>query len=182
MADITQKTKRWFLVAGVILILLGMVAIAVPLAASVAIEILFGWIFVLSGVVTIVHSFRALSSGKCILRLLSGIFYLATGIIFLGYPMQGVLVLAVLLAVFFILEGVIKIAVAIQLQPRPNWGWMLASGIAALILAAIIFSGYPGNEAWLLGLLVGLNLLFSGWTMLMLSAVPGETVQKLSKN
>jgi uncharacterized membrane protein HdeD (DUF308 family) len=68
-------------------------------------------------------------------------------------------------------EGIIKIAVALQLRPISNWGWMLASGIAALILAAIIFSGYPGSAAWMLGLLVGLNLIFSGWTMLMLSAV-----------
>ncbi len=172
MSDIMQQTKRWFLGAGVILILLGGAAISVPLAASVAIEVLFGWIFVLSGVVTIVHSFRALSSGKCILRLLSGILYLAIGIMFLVYPMQGVLTLTLLLAILFMFEGVMKIAVAVQLRPMPNWGWMLASGTAALILAAIIFSGYPGSAAWILGLLVGINLIFSGWTMLMLSAVP----------
>jgi uncharacterized membrane protein HdeD (DUF308 family) len=171
MPDITRETKRWFRGAGIILILLGAAAIAVPLAASVAIEVLFGWIFVISGVVTIVHSFRALSSGKCVLRLLGGIFYLAIGLIFLGYPMQGVLTLTLLLAILFMFEGIIKIAVAMQLRPKQNWTWMLASGIAALILSAIIFSGYPGSAAWMLGLLVGLNLLFSGWTMVMLSAV-----------
>ncbi|MGB2601052.1 MAG: DUF308 domain-containing protein [Candidatus Omnitrophota bacterium] len=171
MSDITQETKRWFLVAGVALILLGAAAIAVPLAASVAIEVLFGWIFAIGGIVTIAHSFRALSSGKCILRLIGGIFYLAIGIMFLVYPMRGVLTLTLLLAILFMLEGVIKIAVAVQLRPMTNWGWMLASGIAALILAAIIFSGYPGDAAWVLGLLVGINLIFSGWTMLMLSAV-----------
>ena len=174
MSDITQETKRWFLGAGIILILLGAGAIAVPLVASVAIELLFGWIFVLSGVVTIVHSFRALSSGKCVLRLLSGILYLAIGIIFLRYPLEGVLTLTLLLAVLFVFEGAIKIAVALQLRTISNWGWMLASGIAALILAAIIFSGYPENVAWMLGLLVGINLIFSGWTMLMLSSVPGD--------
>jgi uncharacterized membrane protein HdeD (DUF308 family) len=172
MSNIIQETKRWFLAAGIILIILGTAAIAVPLAASIAIEILFGWIFVLSGVVTILHSFRALNSGKCILRLLSGILYLAIGIMFLRYPLEGVLTLTLLLAILFMFEGVIKIAVAVQLRPMPNWGWMLASGAAALILAAIIFSGYPGNVAWMLGLLVGINLIFSGWTMLMLSAVP----------
>ena len=128
----------------------------------------------LSGVVTIVHSVRALSSGKCVLRLLSGILYLAIGIIFLRYPLEGVLTLTLLLAVLFVFEGAIKIAVALQLRTISNWGWMLASGIAALILAAIIFSGYPENVAWMLGLLVGINLIFSGWTMLMLSSVPGD--------
>ncbi|MGB2599252.1 MAG: HdeD family acid-resistance protein [Candidatus Omnitrophota bacterium] len=175
MSNIIQGTKGWFLGAGIILIFLGAAAIAVPLAASVAIEVLFGWIFVLSGVVTILHSFRALSSGKCILRLLSGILYLAIGIMFLRYPLEGVLTLTLLLAILFMFEGVTKIAIAVQLRPRPNWGWMLASGTAALILAAIILSGYPGNVAWILGLLVGINLIFSGWTMLMLSAVPNTT-------
>ncbi|MGB2630761.1 MAG: DUF308 domain-containing protein [Candidatus Omnitrophota bacterium] len=174
MSDIIQETKGWFLVAGIILILLGAAAVAVPLVASVAVEVLFGWILVLSGIVTIVHSFRALNSGKCILRLLIGILYLAIGIMFLRYPLEGVLTLTLLLAILFMFEGVIKIAVAVQLRPMSNWGWMLASGIAALILAAIIFSGYPGSVAWMLGLLVGINLIFSGWTMLMLSAVPGD--------
>jgi len=145
------------------------------LAAAIAVEILFGWNFVLSGVVTIVHSFRALSSGKCILRLLSGVLSLGIGIIFLAYPLQGVLTLTLLLAILFVFQGVIRIGVALQLRPMSNWGWMLASGIAALVLASIIFSGYPGNVAWILGLLVGINLVFSGWTMLMLSAASDAT-------
>ncbi len=172
MPNVMQETRGWFMGAGIILILLGVAAISMPLAASIAIEILFGWIFVISGVVTIVHSFRALNSGKCIFRLLGGIFYLAVGIMFLVYPMQGVLTLTLLLAILFTFEGVMKMAVAVKLRPVSNWGWMLASGIAALILAAIIFSGYPGDVTWVLGLLVGINLVFSGWTMLMLSAVP----------
>ena len=169
MSDITQETKRWFHGAGIVLIILGAVAIAVPLAASIAIEILFGWIFISGGAVPIVHSFRALNSGRCILRLISGVLYLAVGIMFMAYPLQGVLTLALLLAAIFMFEGIIKIALAAQLRPSPNWGWMLASGIAALVLSFMIFSGYPGSAAWMLGLLVGLNLLFSGWTMLMLS-------------
>jgi uncharacterized membrane protein HdeD (DUF308 family) len=169
MPNVMQETKKWFLASGIILIILGSAAIALPLAASIAIEILFGWIFVMSGVVTIVHSFRALNSGRCILRLLSGIFSLAIGIMLLTYPMQGVLTLTLLLAILFVFEGVMKVAVSIQLRPTPNWAWMLASGIAALILAGLIFSGYPGNVAWVLGLLVGINLIFSGWTMIMLS-------------
>ncbi|NQT22709.1 MAG: HdeD family acid-resistance protein [Candidatus Omnitrophica bacterium] len=170
MSDIMRQTKGWFLGAGIILIILGAVAISVPLAVSIAVEILFGWIFVLSGVVTIIHSFRALNSGKCILRLLIGIAYLAIGIMFLMHPMQGVLTLTLLLAILFAFQGITQVAVALRLRPLPNWGWMLVSGIAALILAAIIFSGYPGNVAWILGLLVGINLIFSGWTMLMLSS------------
>ena len=174
MSEVIQKTKGWFLGAGIILIFLGTAAITVPLVAAIAIEVLFGWLFVVGGFVTGIHSFRALNSGKCILRLLCGILYLAIGIILLGYPMQGVLTLTFLLAILFIFEGIIKVAVAVQLRSTPNWGWMLASGIAALILASIVFSGYPGSATWVLGLIVGINLIFNGWTMIMLSAVQVE--------
>lgn len=169
MTDILKANKGWFMGAGVFLILLGTAAIAVPLFASLAIETLFGWIFLVGGLIKIVHSFRALNAGKCLLRLLGGIIYLATGVIFLCYPLQGVLTLTFLLAILFVFEGLMKIAVSLKIRPMLNWGWMLTSGIAALILAAIIFSGYPGNVAWVLGLLVGINIVFSGWTMLMLS-------------
>ncbi len=174
MVNIMQETKKWFTGAGIMLIVLGGVSIVVPVVASVALELFFGWIFVACGIVTIIHSFRALISGKCILRLLSGILYFAVGIMLLAHPMQGVLTLTLLLGILFVFEGIMKVAVSVQLRPMKNWGWMLVSGIAALMLAVVIFSGYPGNVAWVLGLLIGINLLFSGWTMLMLSAVQGE--------
>ncbi len=175
MADTMKADKGWFLGAGVILILLGAAAIAVPIVASLAIETLFGWILLAGGLIKIVHSFRASNTGKCLLRLLGGVMYLAIGGIFLFYPLQGVLTLTLLLAILFVLEGIIKIAVSLRIRPMLNWGWMLTSGIAAFILAVLIFSGYPGDTTWVLGLLVGINLVFSGWTMLMLSA-SGVTV------
>ena len=170
MSDIIQKTKGWFVGAGILLILLGTAAIALPLVASIAIEILFGWLFVVSGIVMSVHSFRALSTGRCFLRLLIGIFYVAVGVMLLAYPMQGVLTLTLLLAILFMLEGAMKISVAVRLRSMPNSGWMLASGIAALVLAGIIWAEWPGSAAWILGLLVGINLIFSGLTMVMLSS------------
>ena len=170
MSDIMQKTKGWFVGAGIILILLGAAAIALPLAASIAIEVLFGWLFVVSGIVMSVHSFRALNTGRCLMRLLIGILYVAIGVMFLAYPMQGVLTLTLLLAILFMFEGVVKISVALRLRSTPNWGWMLTSGIAALVLAGIIWAEWPGSASWILGLLVGINLIFGGWTMVMLSS------------
>ena len=170
MSNIIKETRIWFLVAGIILILLGMAAIAVPLAASIAIEVIFGWIFAISGIVKIVHSFRALSTGKCVLRMIEGILYLTVGIMFLKYPLSGVLTLTLLLAILFLIEGLIKVVVSLQLKPVFSWGWILASGIASIALAALIFYGFPSQVAWILGLLVGINLLFSGVTMLMLSS------------
>ena len=169
MTDMMKVNKVWFLGSGILLIILGAIAISVPLIASLAIETLFGWILLLGGLIKIVHSFRALSAGKCLLRLVGGIIYCAVGGIFLVYPLQGVLTLTLLLAILFIIEGIIKVSVSLQIRPALNWGWMLISGIAAFILATLIFSGYPSDATWVIGLLVGINLIFSGWTMLMLS-------------
>ncbi len=170
MQDIAQQTKGWFLGAGIIMILLGAAAITVPLAASIAVEVIFGWIIALSGVVKIVHSFRALSTGRCALRLIGGILYLIVGIMFLKYPLSGVLTITLLLAILFALEGAIKIVVSLQLKPVFSWKWLLASGIAAIVLAVILSSGFPGEAAWMLGILIGVNLLFSGMTMVILSS------------
>jgi len=170
MSDIIRENKKWFIGTGIIMILLGGAAIALPLATAIAIEVFLGWIFIISGVVTSVHSFRALTSGKCILRLFIGIIYFAIGATFLVYPMQGVLTLTLLLAILFMFEGVLKISVVVRHRLLPNRGWILASGIASLILSGIIWAGWPGTAAWVLGLLVGINLIFGGWTMLMLSS------------
>jgi len=170
MSDIAEKKRKSFVGGGIILILLGAGAIALPLAASLTIEAIFGWIFVISGIVTMAHSLNALNSGKCFLRLLSGIFYLAIGIMFLAYPIQGVATLTLLLAILFTFQGVIKIAVAIRLKPMQNWNWMLISGVSSLILSGIIWAGWPSSVSWVLGLLVGINLMLSGWTMLMLAS------------
>ncbi|MBD3296540.1 MAG: HdeD family acid-resistance protein [Candidatus Omnitrophica bacterium] len=168
--DTLHKAKSWFIGGGILLLILGVAAIVLPVVAAVAVEVLFGWILILSGIVTIVHSFRALSTGRCILRFLIGLIYLAIGTTFLVYPLTGVLTLSLFLAILFIVDGVFKTAVALQLRPLSGWGWMLASGIVALMLAGIIFSGFPGEVAWMLGLIVGINLIFSGWSMIMLGS------------
>lgn len=168
--DTFHKARSWFIGAGILLLILGIAAIILPVVAAVAVEILFGWILMLSGIITIVHSFRALSTGRCILRFLIGLIYLVIGGTFLVYPLTGVLTLSLLLAILFIVDGVFKTAVSLRLRPLPNWGWMLASGIVALILAGIIFSGFPGEVAWMLGLIVGVNLIFSGWSVIMLGS------------
>ena len=170
MSDVVERARKNFVIPGIILILLGTGAIALPLAASIAIEVIFGWIFVINGIATIIHSFNAMYPGRCFLRFLSGLFSLAIGIMFLAYPIRGAETLTMLLAILFTFQGIININVAMRLRPIKNWGLMLISGIASLVLSGIIWAGWPSSVSWVLGLLVGVNLLFAGWTMLMLSS------------
>ena len=88
---------------------------------------------------------------------------------FLRYPLSGILTLTLLLAVVFLLEGILKIALSFKVKPQSNWGWLLVSGIAGIILAIIIILEFPAAAAWILGLLVGINLLISGLTLVMLA-------------
>lgn len=171
MSDIMQNTGRWFTITGIILIALGIAAVTLPFTTSITIEMLFGWILTISGIVKVIHSLRALNSGRCFLRLVSGFFYLCIGILFLIYPMQGLLTLVFILAILFMLDGIVKIAVAIQLKPLQNWGWMFANGITSFALSGIIWLGWPDSGSWVLGLLIGINLIFSGITMFMLASV-----------
>ena len=171
MSDIIQTTKTLFMVTGTIMVLLGLTAIALPLAASMAIEIIFGWIFILGGIATAVHSLRAQKCGKCFLRLIGGILYFMVGLMFLKYPNSGIFTLGLLLAFVFMTEGMIKLVIAAKLGPQPKRGWLLISGLAGIAVALIIFLGFPGETAWVLGVLVGVNLLLSGLTMLMVPAI-----------
>ena len=94
------------------------------------------------------------------ISLMGAIIYIVVGILMLIYPLTGILTLTLLIGIFFLLEGIAKIAVSFELKPATNWGWLLFSGIIALIMSAIILFGWPGTSLWVLGLLVGITLYF----------------------
>jgi uncharacterized membrane protein HdeD (DUF308 family) len=158
--------EHWvlILVEGVILLILGMAAILVPPIATLAVDILFGWLFFLSGLVGLITTIWMRQAPGFWWSLLSAFLGIAAGIALIGWPVRGVLSLTLILIVFFVIEGVASIMFALEHKRELSgrWGWMLWSGIVDLILAAIIFAGLPGTAAWALGLLVGINLVFGG--------------------
>jgi uncharacterized membrane protein HdeD (DUF308 family) len=153
-----------FLVEGIILVVLGLLAIVVPPIATLAVEILFGWLFLISGVVGLVTTFWMRQAPGFWWALLSAVLGIGAGIVLLAWPLSGVLSLTLVLIVFFAIEGVASIMYALEHKRELSgrWGWMLSSGIVDLILAAIIFAGLPGTAAWAIGLLVGINMIFGG--------------------
>lgn len=157
-----------FLVEGVILVILGVLAIVIPPVATLAVTILIGWLFIVSGIVGLVTTFMARQAPGFWWSLLSAVVAIAAGVLLLVWPLSGVLTLTLLLIVFFTIEGVLTIMYALEHKKELSgrWGWMLASGIIDLVLAAIILAGLPGTAAWAIGLLVGINLLFGGVSMI----------------
>lgn len=164
--DVIQKNRALITFEGIIFLLLGIAAIAFPVFFTFGLEQLIGWLFVIGGFAQGVRAFQMWGSPGNFASLVSGILSLVVGVLLLVYPLGGALTLTLLLTVFFFLEGVFKIAFSISYREYLNWGWLLLSGVLALIMAAIIWSGWPGTALWVLGLLVGINMIFFGASLL----------------
>ena len=170
---------RLFLFQGAIMIGLGVLAIAAPVWATLAVDVYVGWLFLISGVIGLIAMFSARSVPGFLWTFVTALLSVAVGALLLWRPVEGVLSLTIVLTAFFIAEGIFQTAAAlIYRDGMPgSWGWLLVSGLADLALAAIIIMGWPGTVVWILGLLVGVNLLTSGWAVVMVALGAREIVQ-----
>ena len=159
---------KLFLIEGIVLVILGCLAVAVPPIASLAVEIVIGWIFLVSGLVGLFTTYMMRGLPGFWWSLLSAILAILAGIVLLAWPLTGILSLTLVLIVFFVIEGVASIMYALDHRSglTGRWGWMLASGIIDLILAAIIVAGLPGSAAWAIGIIVGVNMLLGGVSLI----------------
>jgi uncharacterized membrane protein HdeD (DUF308 family) len=162
----TTLRDHWtlFLIEGAILLVLGVLAIAVPQIATLAVAILIGWLFLVSGIVGVITTFWMRTAPGFWWSLVSAILGIGAGLVLLLSPATGALSLTLILVVFFIIEGVASIMFALdhKRELSGRWGWMLASGIIDLILAAAVFAMLPNAAAWVIGLMVGINLVCGG--------------------
>lgn len=165
-AVVSAIHEHWvlFLVEGIVLVMLGALAILVPPLATITVTILIGWLFLISGAVGLFTTFWMRHAPGFWWSLLSALIAIFAGFLLLVWPLTGALSLTFVLTAFFIIEGIASIMYAIEHrnQLSGRWGWMLLNGIIDLILAALIITGLPGSVAWALGLLVGIDLLFGG--------------------
>ncbi len=164
-ADLKRlRVIAWVFVA------IGALSIIWPVVATIAVSQLIAWLLVFSGISGIVMWARLRGHSGGLIALGTAVMGLALGTIFLFYPFVGAGTLTMMLAVLFLLEAAGSFAIGFALRGKvAGWGWIVASGATALLMAILIFSGWPGTATWLLGLLFGLNLLSTGISMLMLS-------------
>jgi uncharacterized membrane protein HdeD (DUF308 family) len=170
-----------FLLEGIALVVLGMLALAAPAFASLAATIFFGWILLISGIIGFIATFRARHAPGFTWSLISAILGVAAGVLLLGAPLQGTLSLTAIVIAFLLVEGIVSIIYALEHRSGESgsWGWMLASGVLDLILGGILLSGLPGTAVWALGVLIGINMVFGGTSLIAmaLSARP-QSVSK----
>ena len=155
---------RLFLTEGIVLLILGILAIVVPQIATIALAVFIGWLLLVSGIVGLIATFRMRSAPGFGWSLISAILGIAAGILLLRSPVSGALSLTLILTAFLTIEGVVSILFALEHKRELSgrWGAMLFSGLVDLFLAGIIFAGLPGTAAWAIGLLIGINLVFGG--------------------
>jgi len=169
--DVVAKAFRdnwkFFLIEGIILAFLGMLAAAVPPVAGLAITIILGWLVLISGLIGLVNTFYMHRAPGFWWSLLSAVLAIVVGGLLLAQPTMGLVSLTYILIAFLIIEGVATIMFALEhrRQLTGRWGWMLASGIVDLFLALLVLGGLPGSVDWALGLIIGINMVFGGASM-----------------
>jgi uncharacterized membrane protein HdeD (DUF308 family) len=156
------------LVPGILLILLGGAAIILPLLAPLSIAKLLAWIFLISGITRIIHAILSHQAGVFGVKLLESILDLLLGILLATNILVGTLSLTLLVGITIFISGVLAVVRAFSLRPASNWGWLLFSGIIRIILGIIIWSKWPSNAEWLIGLFVGLAFLATGLSLIKL--------------
>lgn len=153
----------FYLTEGVILLVLGLLAILVPPVATISVTIVIGAVFFASGVAGLTSTFTGRRAPGFWWSLISAVLGIVVGLLLLARPISGAISLTLVLIAFFIAEGIFSILFGFaQRRHVSTWGWMIASGVVDLALAGILLSGLPGDAAWALGLLVGINLIFGG--------------------
>ena len=169
---ITAIAAHWkaFLIQGLVLCVLGLLAIGAPYFTTLAIDILIGWLFMMGGIVRALALFKAKHMPGYWWSMLGAILAIVLGFVLIARPVDGALTLTMLLIILFAIEGVSGILSALVFrQYSSNWIWPLISGVMNLVLVVLILQGWPGTATWAIGLLAGINLFFMGASLIMLS-------------
>jgi len=175
-ADLVRQASTWSIVWGVLLVVLGMLAVGSPVLAAVAVNAVLAWLIVLAGIVHLILAFQAHRAGSLIWRLLVGLAYVFFGVYLIAHPALGVASLTLLLAALFLIEGIFDLALFFQARSIGGSSWILIDGVITLLLGLMIYLQWPSSSAWAIGTLVGVSMIISGVTRIMLSL----TVRKIT--
>jgi uncharacterized membrane protein HdeD (DUF308 family) len=168
LASAIHTHWKLFLAQGILMMVLGFLAVAVPNIATLAVEIFVGWLFFVAGISRALSVWRSRQMPGFGWSMLTAVLAVVLGLILILRPLEGVLTLTMVLVAFFLVSGIASILGAIEhRQHLRSWGWVLFSGIVDLLLAYLIWVGWPSSASWAIGLLVGINMLFLGLSLVM---------------
>jgi uncharacterized membrane protein HdeD (DUF308 family) len=160
------------LLLSIFLIISGIVAILMPNVSTIVAETWIAVILAVSGVTKLIYAFQSREDGGFIWKLLLSILYIATGVYLFAFPLSGILTLTLLFGSFLLTEGVFELILAYQLRAQKNWGWLLTNAIVTLVLGGIVWAQWPSDAPWLIGTLLGVSILSTGISRLVVSLNP----------
>ena len=164
-----RRVSGWSIVLGIVMILVGMIAIGAPLIAGVVVVYVVAWTAIFNGGAQLVYGFRTHSGGRLVLEILLGLLYIVAGVFILLHPAGGLLALTLIIACILLVYGAVALVLAFQMRPHPGWGWVLFDAIVTIVLGGLIWAHWPINSEWVAGTLVGISFIASGVSRLMLS-------------
>jgi uncharacterized membrane protein HdeD (DUF308 family) len=169
LSALAPKAINWSIALSILLIIAGFIAICIPSVSGVAITLIFGWLMILSAVTHLVFAFKTHTTGGLIWEILIGAIYLITGVYLILHPIAALFALTLILACYLFFEAIVEFIQYFQLRPRHGAGWLAVDGVVTLILAVMIWRSWPASSVWVIGTLVGISMIFSGFSRLMLS-------------
>jgi uncharacterized membrane protein HdeD (DUF308 family) len=173
---IARESIGWSIALSVLLIVIGLFALAAPLLAGVAVTALIAWLLILGGFGHLVLAWHVRGAGAHFWEALIGLAYIAIGVFLLLHPLAGLVSLTLVLAIYLLAKGIFELAMGLRLRPVPGSGWLVVDAIISLILSALIWRHLPYTAGWVVGTLVGFAILFSGISRLALSLAARKVV------
>jgi uncharacterized membrane protein HdeD (DUF308 family) len=152
----------WLLALGIVQIIAGWIAIAIPVVASFAAVAIFGAVLLVTAIFQLIHAFRVRAWPRSAWYGLGGVFYAIAGLLVAINPIGGALTLAAIIAILFIADGVLRVAFGTSVRPLAGWGWLVAAGLCSIVVGVFLLIGWPATALWVTGLLLGVNLVFTG--------------------
>jgi uncharacterized membrane protein HdeD (DUF308 family) len=169
LTDYAPKAINWSIALSVLLIVAGLFAILIPSLSGIAITLFFGWAMIVSGITHFVFAFKTHTTGGVIWELIVGAVYLFTGVYLILHPLAALIALTLILALYLFFESIAEFLQFFQLRRFHGSVWILVDAIITLILAVMIWRSWPASTVWVIGTLVGISMIFSGFSRLMLS-------------
>jgi len=178
LVGIAKQSVRWTIVLSALLILAGILAIVIPPAAGIAVAILISWLLVLGGIAHLAFAWHVRATGGMLWESLIGLLYLALGIYLLVRPAVALASLTLLLAGYLLAKGIVVIILAFRVRALGGSGWLFFDGAVALLLAGMIAASWPSSSEWAIGTLIGVSMLFAGFTRLQIALAAHRLVAK----
>jgi uncharacterized membrane protein HdeD (DUF308 family) len=166
--DEVREHSTWFLVIGIALVILGMIAIGYAVEMTIVSVVFLGWLLIIGGIFEVIHGFSRRQWSGFFINLLAGVLYAVAGGVMIANPALAAVSLTLLIAIILIVAGVFRLIVAFS-TPLHHGGWLILNGVISILLGIMIWNSWPVSGLWVIGLFIGIDMIFDGWTEIMLA-------------